>query len=425
MQYWLDKKTGRSLSALGLGCMRFPRTIAGIDMKKAEAIVMTAIEQGVNYFDTAWIYPGSEEALGIILEKNRVRDKVYIASKLPAMLVKKAGGFDRFFDEELRRLRTDRIDYYLIHNLADLFSWKTLSALGIEDWIAAKKKTGGIGQIGFSFHGPAGEFQKILDAYPWEFCQIQYNYSDEHFQAGIGGLKKAAETMPVIIMEPLLGGKLANGLPRAALDIFHGHHREGAGAARDSGFTGANGPLSPAGWGLRWVWNHGEAAVVLSGMNDPAQVIENTALADRSAAGSLTAEELEVYRRVREVFNASYKIHCTGCGYCMPCPRGVNIPGCFAAYNTSFVMDWRTGFQQYLNGTGISSAKNAGPAACVSCGACEGHCPQRLAVMAGLREVRKRLEPLPVRVLLAAIRRFMGRRRSASVMEDYHISNDS
>jgi predicted aldo/keto reductase-like oxidoreductase len=399
--------------------MRFPRTIAGIDMKKAEAIVMTAIEQGVNYFDTAWIYPGSEEALGIILEKNRVRDRVYIASKLPAMLVKKPGDLDRFFNEELGRLRTDRIDYYLIHNLADLFSWETLVSLGIEEWIAAKKKngrpgggdngsgpggggsgrsggggSGGIGQIGFSFHGPAGEFHKILAAYPWEFCQIQYNYSDEHFQAGVEGLRKAAETMPVIIMEPLLGGKLANGLPTEALDIFHAFSPD----------------ESPAAWGLRWVWNHGEAAVVLSGMNDPAQVAENAALADRAAAGSLTAEELDLYRRVREVFNASYKIHCTGCGYCMPCPRGVNIPGCFAAYNTSFVMDWRTGFQQYLNGTGISSAKNAGPAACVSCGACEGHCPQRLPVMAALKTVRRRLEPLPVRVLLAAARRFMGRK---------------
>jgi predicted aldo/keto reductase-like oxidoreductase len=388
--------------------MRFPRSLAATDMKKAEAVVMTSIEQGINYVDTAWMYPGNEEALGTVLENNAARNKVYIATKLPAMLVKKAGDMDRFFEEELKRLRTDHIDYYLIHNLADLFSWETLAALGIEDWIAAKKKSGQIGQIGFSFHGAAGEFFKILAAYPWEFCQIQYNYSDERYQAGVEGLKKAAETMPVIIMEPLLGGKLAAGLPKAAVDIFRGYGRDKDGVDR----AGPGGEAcSPAGWGLRWVWNHSEATVVLSGMTSPAQVIENAALADRSAAGSLAPEELALYGRVREIFNASYKIHCTGCGYCMPCPRGVNLPGCVAAYTTSFVMGWGAGMQQYMTGTGISSAKNAGPAACVSCGKCESHCPQHIPVIKSLRAVRRRMEPLPVRALVRVVRAFLGRKR--------------
>jgi len=392
MQYRVDKKTGRKLSALGFGCMRFPRGLGGTDLKKTEQIVMSSIEKGVNYFDTAWFYPGNEESLGTVLEKNRVRDKVFISTKLPSMFVGKSKDLDRYFDEQLKRLRTDRIDYYLMHNLADLVSWEHLVNLGIESWISDKKKSGQIGQIGFSFHGTGEEFQKILAAFPWELCMIQYNYSDVNFQAGIKGLKKAAETMPVIIMEPLLGGKLAGGLPRKAQEIF-----------RNAG------EYSPAAWGLRWLWNQPEITVVLSGMNDPSQVVENAGLAAACTAGSLSAEELALYDRVREVFNAVYKIHCTGCNYCLPCPHGVNIPGCFAAYNTSYLMGWATGSKHYINSTGITSAKGSGPGNCISCGACEKHCPQKIPIIESLAKVRKRMEPLPVRALLGAARAFIGR----------------
>ena len=392
MQYRIDKKTGRKLSVLGLGCMRFPRNFAGIDMKKTETIIMTSIEQGINYFDSAWMYPGSEEALGVILEKNHVRDKIYIATKLPSMLVRKASDFDRYFNEELKRLRTDSIDYYFIHNLPDFVSWQRLVDMDIESWIAAKKKNGQIGQIGFSFHGSTGEFYKILDAYPWEFTQLQYNYSDENFQAGVKGLKKAAQTMPVIIMGPLLGGRLAGNLPPAALNIFR-----------------SAGGYTPAAWGLRWVWNQSEAAVVLSGMTNPSQIIENAALADACPAGSLSPEEMEVYGKVQEIFNAAHKINCTGCAYCMPCPGGVNISDCFAAYNTSFTMGWFAGAKQYMMCTGIVSVKRSGAANCNACGKCENNCPQKIPVIESLKQVQKRLEPLPVRVIVKAARAFMGR----------------
>jgi len=392
MQYRIDKKTGRKLSVLGMGCMRFPRNVGGTDLKKTESIVLSAIEKGINYFDTAWLYSGNEEALSYVLEKNKVRDKIYIATKLPAMLVGKPKDLDRFFDEQLKRLKTDWIDYYLIHNLADLASWKSLVNLGIEAWISGKKKSGQIGQIGFSFHGSSDEFLKILDAYPWEFCQIQYNYSDENFQAGVRGLKKAAETMPVIIMEPLLGGKLANSLPKEAVEIFR-----------------AAGTYSPAARGLRWLWNQSEVTVVLSGMNDPEQVTENAALTDTCTAGSLTAEELALYGRVRDIFNAANKIPCTGCGYCMPCPQGVNIPGCFSTYNTSYLMGWYTGLKQHVTGSGITSTKSSGPSGCVACGACEKHCPQKIPIIKGLAQVRKRLEPFWVRAILWAARTVMGR----------------
>ncbi|MCL1815295.1 MAG: aldo/keto reductase [Treponema sp.] len=395
MQYRIDKKSGQKLSVLGLGCMRFPRSLGAIDMKKAESIIMTSIEQGINYFDTAWMYPGSEEALGTVLEKNRSRNKIYIATKLPSMMVKKTEDLDRFFSEELNHLRTDHVDYYLIHNLPDFISWEYLVKLGIEPWIAAKKKNGQIKQIGFSFHGTAGEFLKILAAYPWEFTQIQYNYSDENYQAGVRGLKKAAETMPVIIMEPLLGGKLAGNLPPEAQNIFRTADRHDD---------------SPAAWGLRWVWNQSEAAVVLSGMTTPAQVIENAALADACPAGSLTAEELEIYGRVREVFNKAYKIHCTGCAYCMPCPREINIAGCFAAYNTSYSMGWSAGIKQYIMNTGIVSVKRSGPVNCTSCGSCQSRCPQNIPIIENLKQVRRRMEPLPVRAIIKAARAIMGRK---------------
>jgi len=403
MQYRLDKKSGNKLSALGLGCMRFPRNIGGIDLKKTESIVMSSIENGINYFDTAWIYPGNEEALGTVLEKNRVRDKIYIATKLPAMFVGKAKEMDRYFNEQVKRLRTETIDYYLIHNLTDLYSWRHLVNLGIESWISGKKKSGQISQIGFSFHGTGEEFLKILNAYPWEFCLIQYNYSDINFQAGVKGLKKAAETMPVMIMEPLLGGKLAGGLPPKAKEIFRNAGKvSGAGAG-----AGVPVPGSPAAWGLRWLWNQSEVSVVLSGMNDTAQVEENARLAADCAAGSLSLEELAIYDKVRDVFNASYKIHCTGCGYCLPCPKGVNIPGSFAAYNNSYVIGWGSAVKQYANSTGIASAAGSGPENCVSCGACEKHCPQKIAIAKSLSLVRKRMEPLPVRIIIGAARAFI------------------
>jgi predicted aldo/keto reductase-like oxidoreductase len=393
MQYRLDKKTGDKLSVLGFGCMRFPRNAAVV-----EAMIMTAIEKGVNYFDTAYIYPGSEETLGSVLEKHGARDKVFIATKLPLVYVKTAADFDKFFNQELQRLRTGTIDYYLMHMLTNEDQWRTLCSLGIENWIAEKKKAGHIRRIGFSFHGSQSEFLKLLDDYPWEFCQIQYNYSDENFQAGTVGLKKAAEKgMPVIIMEPLLGGRLAGGpprgLPEEAVDLF----------------KKANPVLSPALWGLKWVWDHEEATVVLSGMSDPKQVEENIGFTDACPPHCITDAERETFNKVREVFAKSYKIHCTGCNYCMPCPKGVNIPGCFAAYNTRCAMGLVSGMQQYVTSVTLTSERHGSPSLCAKCGACEKHCPQHLPIIDNLAMVRKKMEPFLFRVVIAAARKFLGR----------------
>jgi predicted aldo/keto reductase-like oxidoreductase len=372
--------------------MRFPRGVGGgIDMKKTETLVMDAIARGINYFDTAYVYPGSEEALGAILDKNKARDKIFIATKLPLIYLKSPADFDKFFEKELERLHTDHVDYYLMHMLTNKAQWDRLCAWGIQAWIAEKKTTGKIRRIGFSFHGSQAEFLQILDAFPWEFCQIQYNYSDENFQAGKVGLKAAAKLgIPVVIMEPLLGGKLATGLPEAAVKLF----------------KKANPALSTAGWALKWVWNHEEATVVLSGMNTQAQLDDNIAVAENSPPACLDDSEQAVFTAALAVLNASYKIHCTGCNYCMPCPKGVNIPGCFAAYNTSFSMGFVQGMQQFVTSTIPTSPKHASPSLCIKCRACERHCPQHLPIVQYLQDVRKKMEPGWFRFGIAVARKF-------------------
>ncbi|MCL2880170.1 MAG: aldo/keto reductase, partial [Treponema sp.] len=249
MQYRTDKKTGNRLSVLGYGGMRFPGVLGNIDMRKTEELVMHAFEGGINYFDTAWMYPGSEEALGAIFEKNRIREKIFIATKLPLIIVKGPEEFDRYFDQELKRLRTGYIDYYLMHNISDMDQWTKFKKWGIEEWIAGKKKAGLIRQAGFSYHGGQTEFLRVIDDYDWDMCLMQYNYSNENYQAGVTGLRRAAEKMPVMIMEPLLGGKLATGLPKSAVEIFKKE----------------NPALSPAAWGLNWIWNQKEVTLLLSG----------------------------------------------------------------------------------------------------------------------------------------------------------------
>jgi predicted aldo/keto reductase-like oxidoreductase len=373
--------------------MRFPRSLGVIDMKKTFAMIAEAVGRGVNYFDTAWIYPGSEEALGSALAEYGLRDKVYIASKLPIIICKGHEDFDKYLSQSLKRLKTDRIDYYLMHMLTDTGSWEKLTGWGITDWIAEKKRSGEIRRIGFSYHGNRDDFLAILASYDWDFCQIQYNYSDENYQAGRTGLKAAAEKgIPVIIMEPLLGGRLTAGLPKAAREAFGR-----AGVSR-----------TPAGWGLAWLWNQSEVTVVLSGMSRLEQLDENIRLAGNARAESLSAAELAVFDEVKGIFNAYCKVGCTGCGYCMPCPRNINIPGCFAAYNTSFAFSLIEGLKQYVTSAGAATSTPHTASLCVKCRKCEGHCPQNIRVSAELDNVKKRLEPFWVRAILAIARKFLG-----------------
>ncbi len=376
MQYRTNPRNGDSLSVLGFGCMRFTKRGAAIDQEKANREMALALERGVNYFDTAYLYPGSEVCLGRFMAEYGCRDRVRVATKLPQYLVKKAEDIDRYFDEELERLQTDRVDYYLMHMLNDAKSWERLCALGIREWVARKKAAGQIRNIGFSFHGGTLQFKALVDAFDWDFCQIQFNYMDEHSQAGIDGLDYAHQKgLPVIIMEPLRGGRLAGGLPRDARREFE---------AVDPGRT-------PADWGLRWIWNLPQVTVVLSGMNDVGQVEENCRVADQALPGHLSPGELAVYGRVLDAIHRTMKVGCTGCGYCQPCPRGVDIPTCFAAYNVSYADGLVNGMREYMMCTTLRKVRsNAG--LCVKCGRCEQHCPQHIPIRDRLDDVKRRLE---------------------------------
>ena len=393
MQYRVDPKSGNRISALGLGCMRIPGFALGRpDARAAEAIVRAAVDRGINYLDTAYLYPGNEVVVGQTLEKLGLRDRVYIATKLPHASCKRSGDFDRFFDEQLRRLRTDHIDYYLMHNITSPAQWERVCELGIEDWIARQKEAGRIRQIGFSFHGSSVDFPVLLDAYDWDFCQIQYNYANEHYQAGTEGLLAAASRgMAVFIMEPLLGGRLADKLPDAA-------KRELA-SAGDARLT------TPAAWGLSWVWNHPEVTMLLSGMTSAEQVAQNAEIAERALSSSMTAGQLATVARVVELFERANRVPCTGCSYCMPCPHGVNIPGCFAAYNASYAHSWFTGMQQYFTASAIRTGAPRLAGNCVGCGACTRHCPQQIDIPARLADVRRRLQPGPVNLALKLLTR--------------------
>ena len=389
MKYRPDRY-GRQISQLGYGCMRFTRKGGSIDYEKAEREVMLAIEKGVNYFDTAYLYPGSEELMGRIFEENKCRDKVLIATKLPQYMTRSAAAIDKTFNEELSRLRTDYIDYYLMHMFTDIAEWERLKALGIEDWIAKQKESGRIRNIGFSYHGETEMFLKILNAYDWDFCQIQYNYLDEHSQAGRRGLRAAAEKgIPVIIMEPLRGGKLVD-LPDKAREAL---------AADSHGYT-------PAELGLRWLWNQSEVACVLSGMNSEAMVNENCRIASEAEPGHLTEEDLQIVEQIKQIIREREKVGCTGCRYCMPCPKGVDIPGNFYYYNLKYMEKSSRARFEFAQNMGLR--KEPGFASqCVGCGKCEQHCPQHIDIRAKLKEADRALRPLPYKLGINIARKFI------------------
>ena len=392
MQYRKDRK-GNELSILGYGCMRFTRKGSGLDVDKAEKELMAAYRAGVNYYDTAYIYPGSEAAVGEIFERNHIREKVKLATKLPQYLVGNRAALDRYFNEELSRLRTDYVDYYLMHHLTDVAMWEKLKKVGILDWIAEKKQSGAIRNIGFSYHGNTENFLRILNDYDWDFCQIQYNYLDEVAQAGKAGLQAAAaKGVPVMIMEPLRGGKLVNMLPEEAKKAMKNSGRD----------------WSPAEWGLRWLYNQPEVTVVLSGMNSLEMVENNCRTASEAGAGTLTEADFETLEKVKRAIREKEKVGCTGCRYCMPCPKGVDIPGIFRCYNTMYTESKSGGRSQFIQTVGLTR-EPAFASQCIRCGKCEQHCPQGIPIREKLQEADKALRPLPYKIAIQAARAFMFR----------------
>ena len=387
MQYRRDQK-GNELSILGYGCMRFTKKYGRIVFQKAEQEVMMAIRHGVNYLDTAYIYPGSEECLGKILAQNHCREQVNIATKLPHYLIKSREGLEKTFQEQLKRLQTDYIDYYLMHMLTDIATWERLKDLGIEEWIREKLASGQIRNIGFSYHGNTDMFRQLVDAYPWNFCQIQYNYMDENTQAGRAGLRYAASKgLPVIIMEPLRGGRLVNLLPQEAKKLIE-----------QSGRTAAE-------WAFRWLWDQPEVTAVLSGMNSREMVKENITGAGKARAGMMTEEDFALIEQVKSEIGRKVKIGCTGCGYCMPCPHGVDIPTCFRSYNMRYTENRFNGLREYFMCTTMKK-NGCNASLCKKCGKCEKHCPQGLPIRQDLELVVKELET-PVYKAACQVKRFI------------------
>jgi uncharacterized protein len=396
MLYRTVKKTGDELSILGYGCMRLPQKRGRIDEKRATRQIRSAIDQGVNYIDTAMPYHmgSSEPFLGRALAEG-YRERIRLATKLPPGLVRTRGDMDRLLGAQLEMLRTDRIDYYLLHGL-HRENWERMKQLGAPEFLSEAKRDGRIRHGGFSFHGDLDTFRDIVETYDWAVCLIQYNYLDEHNQAGTEGLKfAAAKGLGVIVMEPLRGGNLAAKVPPPVQAIW----------------DEAEVKRSPAEWALRWVWNHPEVSVVLSGMNREDHIEENLRIADDAHPESLSEAELGLVARAAEAYKSLMKVGCTGCRYCMPCPSGVNIPTCFDIYNSMHLFgDKNVAKVLYLlrlggvEGSGTSSYASL----CEQCGTCEEVCPQHLPIQELLQDVARDFEGRGTKLLGRAVNLFMG-----------------
>ncbi len=376
MQYRTFGRTTWQPSALGFGAMRLPvldGDHAKIDQDLATRMVRAAIDGGVNYVDTAWPYHGgeSERLLGRAL-RDGYRRRVRVATKMPSWLVATRDDFDRFFDEQRRRLDTERVDFYLLHGL-NRVQWPKLYDLGVLDWAEGALADGRIGHLGFSFHDDLDTFRKIVNTYSWTFCQIQYNFMDTCFQAGTDGLRYAASRgLGVVVMEPLRGGSLTRPAPREVAALW----------------SSAATKRSQAEWALQWVWNDPDVSLVLSGMSAMSHVEENLASADRSGVGSLHEDELRLVDRVRDAYRSLAPIPCTGCRYCMPCPQGVAISRVFALFNDGSAYDdverSRLSYERFMKPEERADR-------CVACGACEEACPQGIDIIEWLKRAHATL----------------------------------
>ena len=373
MKYRTMGKLGIQTSAFGLGCMRFNGEASGdsvIDEEKAIRLIRQAIDGGVSYLDTAYVYldKTSEIVLGKAL-LDGYRDRVNIATKMPAEFVHNREEMEALLESELKKLQTDHIDFYLMHGI-NREKWEYFKSIGAPEFFDDMKKAGKIRYKCFSFHGPYDEFEYILKDCDWDMVQIQYNFMDINNQAGTKGLELAGSLgIPVVIMEGMLGGRLAKAPDnvQALYDAFRVKR-------------------TPVEWAFRWLCNHPEVSVVLSGCNEAEQIAENLRIFDTVEAGIMTAEELQLIDDVRAAYISRTKIGCTGCRYCMPCPNGVDIPGVFSVWNnfSLYQIDPKTDW-------GMTTIRKNGSGAdkCIACGACEAACPQHLSIIEGLQDAWK------------------------------------
>ncbi|HNX79793.1 MAG TPA: aldo/keto reductase [Prolixibacteraceae bacterium] len=381
MRYRLLGNTNEKVSIIGFGCMRLPildGNMGKIDEEKAGTMIRYAIDQGVNYVDTAWSYHSSvmgqkgesEPFVGRLLAGG-YREKVNIATKLPTWLVHSRRDMDDLLDAQLERLQTGTIDFYLLHALAKPV-WEKLKSLGIREFLDKALASGKIRYAGFSYHDNTDLFREIVDSYDWSFCQIQYNLLDEDFQAGRAGLQYASEKgLGVIVMEPLRGGKLVKGVPGQVLNIYHSVHPS----------------RTPAQWALRWVWNQPEVGLALSGMNTMEDVRQNLEAASEGDADALSRQETLALNQVKAFYSGKIRVNCTTCAYCMPCPSGVNIPGNFSYFNDYFMFDSPKARENTIIFYHHFIQPDASPSACIECGQCEEKCPQKIPIIEELKRV--------------------------------------
>jgi len=391
MLYRTVPKTGEKLSILGFGAMRLPTRMGKIDEERATKQIRGAIDQGINYIDTALPYHGgdSERFLGRALQEG-YREKVKLATKLPPQSVHTREDMDRILDIQLKKLKTDHIDYYLLHGLG-AESWKKLCDLGVLEFLEKAKSSGKIRNAGFSFHGDRKTFREIIDRYDWTFCQIQYNFLDENNQAGTEGLQYAgSKNIAVMVMEPLRGGMLSTHLPAEVKQVY------------------AKAPVqrSAAEWALRWVWNHPEVTVVLSGMNDEGHIDENIKTCQTALPHTMSDAELATVTEVAGLYKRLMKVGCTGCAYCMPCPSGVNIPMCFSIYNDYHIgashLIARGMYGGMLMGGVMAGRSDA--SLCKGCGKCAKACPQHIAIPQELKKVNSTMGGLRTKILMPIVR---------------------
>ncbi|MFC2035862.1 aldo/keto reductase [Chloroflexota bacterium] len=381
MQYRKFGQLDWEVSALGFGAMRLPLTgdnPEDVDEPNSISMIRYAIDHGVNYVDTAYMYHSgrSEHVVGQALQDG-YRDRIKLATKLPAMLVESAKDFDRFLNEQLKRLQTKKIDCYLLHGL-NSHSWSKIRDLGVLSWAEGAMVDGRIDHLGFSFHDDYKVFEEIVDAYDnWAFCQVQYNYIDVDYQAGRRGIEYATgKGLAVIVMEPLRGGKLSQKPPDKVAEVW----------------KTAPGKRDPVEWALLWIWNHPEVSMALSGMSTMAQVVENVKIADRSRPGMFTVDDLSLIYRVREAYSGSSPIPCTDCGYCIPCSSGVKIPSIFHIYNEAIIYDNpRLGRFYYRGPDGLKEEERADQ--CNECNECVEACPQGIPIPKWLKEAHTLLGP--------------------------------
>jgi uncharacterized protein len=390
MQYRTFGRLEWRPSALGFGCMRLP-TLDGdparIDEPEATRMLRTAIDHGVNYVDTAYPYHrGTSEAFVGRALRDGYRQKVRLATKLPSWLIQAPGDFDRYLDDQLRRLETEAIDFYLLHGLGRE-RWHNLRDLGVLDWAERAMAAGRFHHLGFSFHDDFPAFQQIMEAYDgWTFCQIQYNYMDVDTQAGMKGLHYAAERgLAVVVMEPLRGGMLAQNIPPSVEAIWDSDLPPVA-----AGKTEARSRRTPADWALQWVWNQPEVSLALSGMTTLQQVEENIASAARSGCDTLAPDELALIDRVKDAYRELCPIPCTDCRYCQPCPNGVAISRIFALYNEARMFNAversRMVYEQWMR-------EDERADCCLQCGECEAACPQGIGIIEWLEKADALLSP--------------------------------